>query len=58
MKKCVNCGQTQGIKDYHKYCHNCGCNRFEITTKKIIVGAVKKQKKDFIKDADIDKYII
>lgn len=45
MKKCLMCGQKNGIKDSHKFCHNCGGNLFEVEIKKIIVGAVKKEKR-------------
>lgn len=41
MKKCLKCGQVKGIKDSHKFCHNCGGNVFEVTRKEVVIGEVK-----------------
>ncbi len=41
MKKCLKCGQVKGIKDSHKFCHNCGGNVFEVTRKEVVIGDVK-----------------
>lgn len=42
MKKCLKCGQIKGIKDSHKFCHNCGGNVFEVTRKEVVIGDIRK----------------
>ena len=41
MKKCLVCGQVRGIKDSHKFCHNCGSDYFEVRKTIITRGGVK-----------------
>lgn len=59
MKKCLVCGQVRGIKDSHKFCHNCGSNYFEVRKTIITRGGVevKDDIKETLKQAETEDIV-